>query len=61
MLQSAREMRICFPIRVTARGQDPDLMAAYRVDLPMPRVSAASVTVSSSGLELLFIMKRPGC
>jgi hypothetical protein len=54
-------MRICFPIRVTARGQDPDLMAAYRVDLPMPRVSAASVTVSSSGLELLFIMKRPGC
>jgi hypothetical protein len=32
-LQSAaRGIRICFPIRVTARRHDPDLIATYRVD-----------------------------
>ena len=56
----ARGIRICFPIRVTARGHDPDLIAAYRVDLPMPRVSAASATVNRSGLELLLVINPPG-
>jgi hypothetical protein len=45
-------MRSCFPIRVTTSGQEPDLIAAYRVERLIPRASAATATVSSSALEL---------